>query len=147
MRNTGLEKRKLESRLPGEISITWYADNIILLAKSEEELKRVLMKVSFLKNSSHPFLTMEPTISLYVEKFNSEIKWLNSKFSLDQVSFIKKATGFFDEPHKLSRFIRNLLPLLMCTYFRERLLIFYQLLKEVCDRQHENPVPGWVPCL
>ena len=45
MRNIGLEKHKLESRLPGEISITWYADNIILLAKSEEELKRVLMKV------------------------------------------------------------------------------------------------------
>ena len=45
MRNIGLEKHKLESRLPGEISITWYADNIILLAKSEEELKSFLMKV------------------------------------------------------------------------------------------------------
>ena len=41
----GWRKHKLESRVLGEISITWYADNIILLAKSEEELKRVLMKV------------------------------------------------------------------------------------------------------
>ena len=47
-------KHKLESRLPGEISITSdmqitpnlrYADNTTLMAESEEELKSFLMKV------------------------------------------------------------------------------------------------------
>ena len=39
------KKHKLESRLPGEISITWYADDTTLMAESEEELKSLLMKV------------------------------------------------------------------------------------------------------
>ena len=40
-------KHKLESRLPGEISITnlRYADDATLMAESEEELKSLLMKV------------------------------------------------------------------------------------------------------
>ena len=37
-------KHKLESRLPGEISIR-YADDTTLMAESEEELKSLLMKV------------------------------------------------------------------------------------------------------
>ena len=37
-------KHKLETRLPGEISIR-YADDTILMAESEEELKSLLMKV------------------------------------------------------------------------------------------------------
>ena len=37
-------KHKLESRLPGEISITSYADDTTLLAESREELKILLMK-------------------------------------------------------------------------------------------------------
>ena len=36
---------KLESRLLGEISITRYADDITLMAESEEELKSLLIKV------------------------------------------------------------------------------------------------------
>ena len=39
------KKHKLESRLPGEISITSYADDTTISAESEEELKRLLMKV------------------------------------------------------------------------------------------------------
>ena len=35
-------KHKLESRLPGEISITSYADDTTLMARSEEELKEPL---------------------------------------------------------------------------------------------------------
>ena len=47
MRNTGLRKHKLESRLPGEMSITSeYADDTTLMAESEEELKSLLMKVN-----------------------------------------------------------------------------------------------------
>ena len=38
-------KHKLESRLPGEISITSYADDATLMAESKEELKSLLMKV------------------------------------------------------------------------------------------------------
>ena len=41
----GWKKHKLESRLPGEISITSYADDTTLMAESEEELKDFLMKV------------------------------------------------------------------------------------------------------
>ena len=42
----GWKKHKLESRLPGEISITFtYADETALMAESEEELKSLLMKV------------------------------------------------------------------------------------------------------
>ena len=39
----GWKKRKLKSRLPGEISIT--SDGITLITESEEELKSLLMKV------------------------------------------------------------------------------------------------------
>ena len=41
----GWKKHKLESRLPGEISITSDADDTTLMAESEEELKRLLMKM------------------------------------------------------------------------------------------------------
>ena len=43
----GWKKHKLESRLPGEISITnlRYADDTTLMAESEEELKSLWMKV------------------------------------------------------------------------------------------------------
>ena len=39
------KKHKLESRLPGEISITSDADDTILMAESEEGLKSFLVKV------------------------------------------------------------------------------------------------------
>ena len=42
----GWIKHKLESRLPGEISITSYADDITLMPESEEELKSLLVKVN-----------------------------------------------------------------------------------------------------
>ena len=41
----GWKKHKLESRLPGEISITSDADDTTIMAESEEELKSFLMKV------------------------------------------------------------------------------------------------------
>ena len=43
MRNAGLKKHRLESRFPGEISIT--SDDTTLMAESEEELKSILMKL------------------------------------------------------------------------------------------------------
>ena len=41
----GWMKHKLESRLPGEISITSDAEDTTLMAESEEKLKSLLMKV------------------------------------------------------------------------------------------------------
>ena len=41
----GWRKHKLKSRLPGEVSITWYTDNTTLMAESEEKLKNLLMKL------------------------------------------------------------------------------------------------------
>ena len=41
----GWKKHKLESRLPGEISTTRYADDTTLMLKNKEELKSLLMKV------------------------------------------------------------------------------------------------------
>ena len=41
----GWKKHKLESRLPGEISVTWYADDTTHMAESEDELKSLLMKM------------------------------------------------------------------------------------------------------
>ena len=41
----GWMKHKLESRLPGEISVTSFTDDTTFLAESEEELKSLLMKV------------------------------------------------------------------------------------------------------
>ena len=42
----GWKKHKLESRLPGDTSISsTYADDTTLMAESEEELKSLLMKV------------------------------------------------------------------------------------------------------
>jgi len=43
MQNAGLDEAQVESRLPGEILIT--SDDTTLMEESEEEPKRVLMKV------------------------------------------------------------------------------------------------------
>ena len=46
MRNAGLDEAQAGINLPGEISITSeYANDITLVAESEEELKSLLMKV------------------------------------------------------------------------------------------------------
>ena len=50
MQNTSWEMlhwmmHKLKSRLPGEKTITWYAEDTTLMAEREEELKNLLMKV------------------------------------------------------------------------------------------------------
>ena len=52
----GWLKHKLESRLPGEISITSYTDNTTLMAESKEELKSLLMKVK--EESERPSLKL-----------------------------------------------------------------------------------------
>jgi len=47
-------KHKLESRLPGDISIALrYTDDTILMTESEEELKSFLMKVKGKGKNQH----------------------------------------------------------------------------------------------
>ena len=41
----GWMKHKLESRLPGKINNVRYVDDITIMAESEEELKRLLLKM------------------------------------------------------------------------------------------------------
>ena len=45
MRNAGLDEAQMESRLPGDISLTRYTDSTNLMAESEEGKKRHLMKM------------------------------------------------------------------------------------------------------
>ena len=45
MRNAGLDEAQMESRLPGDISLTRYTDSTNLMAESEEGKKRLLMKM------------------------------------------------------------------------------------------------------
>ena len=42
----GWMKHNLESRLPGEILITWYVDDTTLMAESEKEVKSLMMNVT-----------------------------------------------------------------------------------------------------
>ena len=42
----GWRKHNLESRLPGEILITWYVDDTTLMAESEKEVKSLMMNVT-----------------------------------------------------------------------------------------------------
>ena len=51
----GWMKHKLESRLPGEMSINnlKYADDTTLMAENEEELKSLLMKVKEERSEEH----------------------------------------------------------------------------------------------
>ena len=45
MRNIGMDEAQLESRSRRNINNLWYADDTTLMAESEEELKKLLMKV------------------------------------------------------------------------------------------------------
>ena len=45
MWNAGLDESQLELKLLGEISTTWYADDTILMAESEKQLKSLLIRV------------------------------------------------------------------------------------------------------
>ena len=62
---SGYMKHKLESRLPGEISITSNnlrsADDTTLMAESEEELKSFLMKVQKERANVHLKLNIQKT--------------------------------------------------------------------------------------
>ena len=64
----GWMKHNLESRLPREISITSYADDTTLMAKSEEELKSLLMKVKGESEKVGLKLNFQVMITLYARE-------------------------------------------------------------------------------
>ena len=71
---------KLGPRLPGEISVTWYADDTTLMAESEEELKSFLMKVKEESEKAGLKLNTQKTKIMASDPINSwqidgEKKW------------------------------------------------------------------------
>ena len=79
MRNTGLEEHKLESRLQGEIfNNLRYADDTTLMAKSEEELKSLLMKVKEESEKVGLKLNIQKTKIMACGPITSWQRWGNS---------------------------------------------------------------------
>ena len=68
-------KHKLESRLLGEISIT--SDDTTLMAKSEEELKGLLMKVKEEREKVGLKLNIQKTNGIWSHHFMGN-RWRNS---------------------------------------------------------------------
>ena len=107
----GWKKHKLESRLPGEISITSYADDTTLTAESEEELKSLLMKVKVesekvgLKLNIHKtkFMASGPITSWEIDggwKQCQTLFWGTPK-SLQMVTAAKKLKDAYSLEEKL----------------------------------------------
>ena len=81
----GWMNHKLESRLPGEISITSDADDISLIAESKEELKSLLMKVKVESENSG--------LKLNFQKVKNMAPGPNTSWKID-VETMETATDF-----------------------------------------------------
>ena len=98
-------KHKLESRFPGEISITSYnADDTTLMAESEEDLKSLLMKVNEESEKVGLKLNIQKT---KVMAFGPIISWEIDEETVETVSdFIlggSKITADGDCSHEIKR--------------------------------------------
>ena len=79
MRNTSWMMHELESRFPGEISITSYADDTTLTAESKEELKSLLMKVKEESEKIGLKLNIQKTKNRGIQSYHfTENRWGNS---------------------------------------------------------------------
>ena len=100
----GWIKHKLESRLPGEISITSDMQNTTLMAKSEEELKSLLMK--FKEESEKVGLKLSVQ-KIKVMVFGPITSWQIDGETMETVTdFIlggSKSTADGDCSHKIKR--------------------------------------------
>ena len=78
-------KHKLESRLPGEISINnlRYADDTTLMAESQEELKSLLMKV---KEESEKVSLKLNTQKTKIMAYSSIISWQMNGETMETVT-------------------------------------------------------------
>ena len=108
MQSTSLEtlgwmKHKLESRLPGEISITSYADDTTLMAESEE-LKSLFMKV---KEGSEKVALKLNTQKTKIMASGPITSWLIDRETMETVrDFIfsgSKITADGDCSHEIKR--------------------------------------------
>ena len=70
-------KHKLQSRLLGKISITWYADDTTLMAKSREKLKSFLMKVKEESEKVGLILNTQKTHGIWSHHFMAN-RWGNN---------------------------------------------------------------------
>ena len=84
MRNTGLQKHKLESRLPGEISITSDEELKSLLMKVKKESEKVGLKLNIQKTK---IMTSGPIISWQIDgetvETMADFIFLGSKITAD----------------------------------------------------------------
>ena len=64
----GWMKLKVKSRLPGEITVTRYAEDTTLMAESEEELKSLLMKVKEESEKAGLKLSIQKMIPVHFRK-------------------------------------------------------------------------------
>ena len=100
----GSMKHKLESRLPGEMSITDNADDTTLMAESEEELKSLLMKVKEESEKVGLKLSIQKT---KIMAFGSITSWERDGETVETVSdFIlggSKITADGDCSHEIKR--------------------------------------------
>ena len=98
----GWRKHTLESRLPGEISITSYADDTILMAESEE-LKSLLMKVKEESEKVVLKLNIQKTKIMASSPITSwQIHWETMQTVTDFI-FGTKITADGDCSHEIKR--------------------------------------------
>ena len=109
MRMLNWMKHKLESRLPGEISITSDTDDTTLMAESEEELKSFLMKVKEESEKAGFKLSIQKTKIMASGPITS---WQIDGETLETVTdFIflgSKITADGDCGHEIKRYLEKL---------------------------------------
>ena len=100
----GWKKHKLESRFPGEISITRYADNTTLLAESEEGLKSLLMKLKEENENIDLKLKIQKTKLMASGPITSwKINWETVETVSDFIFLGSKGTADSDCSHEIKR--------------------------------------------
>ena len=94
-------KHKLESRLPGEMSITDNADDTTLMAESEEELKSLLMKVKEESEKVGLKLNIQKTTIMASGPITS---WqIDGETVADFILLVSKITADGDCTHEIKR--------------------------------------------
>ena len=99
-------KHKLESRLPGEISITSDTDDTTLMAESEEELKSFLMKVKEESEKAGLKLSIQKTKIMASSPItSSQINGKTMETVTDFIFLGSKITADGDCGHEIKRYL------------------------------------------
>ena len=100
----GWMKHKLESRLPGEISVTSDTRNNTLMAESEEELKSLLMKAKEQSEKAGLKLNIQKTKTMASSPITSwQIDWETVETVVDFIFLGCKITADGDCCHDIKR--------------------------------------------